>query len=86
MSTLAKMCPRWSTIKKQVGDFGAIFVRKHPLAPGLPGQPVSPLDLPVIVRVHDTNRMRGALRLIFLRLRQPCPRHRIRPFRSHIQR
>ena len=38
--------------KKQVGDLGAIFVRKHPLAPGLPGQPVSPSDLPVIVRIE----------------------------------
>ena len=51
MSTLAKTCPRWSTIKQQVGDFGAIFVRKYPLASGLPGQPVSPPDLSVIVRI-----------------------------------
>ena len=35
MSTLAKNVPQVVYYKKQVGDFGAIFVRKHPFAPGL---------------------------------------------------
>ena len=34
-STLDKMCPRWSTIKKEMAHFGTVFVRKNPLAPGL---------------------------------------------------
>ena len=36
MSILAKNVPRCMVYyQKQVGDFGDIFVRKHPLAPGL---------------------------------------------------
>ena len=35
MSTLAKNVPQVVYYQKQMGDFGAIFVRKHPLAPGL---------------------------------------------------
>ena len=35
MSTLAKNVPRVVYYQKQIGDFGAIFVRKHALAPRL---------------------------------------------------
>ena len=35
MSTQAKNVPQVVYYQKQVGDFGAIFVRKHPLAPRL---------------------------------------------------
>ena len=35
MSILVKNVPQVAYYKKQVGDFWAIFVRKHPLAPGL---------------------------------------------------
>ena len=35
MSTLAKNVLQVVYHQKQVGDFGAIFVRQHPLAPGL---------------------------------------------------
>ena len=35
MSTLAKNVPQMVYYQKQVRDVGAIFGRKHPLAPGL---------------------------------------------------
>ena len=50
----AKNVPQVISYQKQVGDFGAIFVRKHPLAPGLVSS--APSETPVSVRADLENQ------------------------------